>query len=202
VKSNGNAVISGFFSGPVIIGPDSFTSIGTNNLFIAEFSGNGTVLGGESVPTISGGSYTEPRRTVSDAADNIFFAGAYSGNLIINGNTIPYAGGYTDGFLIKWGTSLCTVGIDGIIADNNKTVLVYPNPAVDELRFKFKELNSKESILIIFDAMGREVKTAIIPAQTIDYPIELHGLSSGFYYYSIANSSSHFGGKFMVDRRQ
>ncbi len=198
VKSNGNAVISGAFLGQIIIGQDTFASSGASNLFAAEFSNNGTILGAEPVPTVSGGSDTEPRRTVCDAADNIIFAGAFSGNLIIDGNLIPYAGGYTDGFIIKWGSALCTVGIEDNLASHNRAILVYPNPAVDNIRFRFSETLPKESKLRIYDVMGREVREILVPAHTAEQLVELHELSPGLYYYALHDQKLQNSGKFIV----
>ncbi len=198
VKSNGNALISGFFIDRVIMGPDSFVGSGSHNLFISEFSNNGAILYGTPVPTINGGTNSEPRRTIRDAADNIIFAGAYDGNLIVNGNTVPYAGGYTDGFIIKWGSALCTVGIEDGLSFNKESVLVYPNPATDRVRFKFPENLSTASMLCIFDLMGREVRKVFIPAHTTEQSLELNGLPSGLYHYAIQNSVERYSGKFMV----
>jgi hypothetical protein len=199
VKSNGHAVISGFFVDTMIIGSDTVTGSGSNKLFVAEFSDNGTILGGESVPTVNGGNDTEASRTVCDAEDNVLFAGAFSGNLIVDGTLVAYAGGYTDGFLIKWGNSLCTVGIDENFLQTTSSLIVYPNPASDRIRFKFTEALSLESSLIIVDAMGREVKKGIIAAYTDEQELDVSGLSSGLYYYRLQNARLAMSGKFILE---
>jgi len=198
VKGNGNVIITGFLLGQMIVGPDTLSSVLDAVLFVAEFHNNGIVLKGETVQSINGGSNTEARRTICDSNDNVIFSGAFNGSLDVNGSLVAFAGGYTDGFIIKWGNGLCSVGIDDDLGISRGEVRVYPNPAREYIHFRFVQNPTSKASIEVYDVMGKVVRSVNATLHTEEVTLDVRGLSPGIYSYSIRTSEMNYSGKFIV----
>ncbi|MBK6642833.1 MAG: hypothetical protein IPG39_17230 [Bacteroidetes bacterium] len=72
-------------------------------------------------------SFNIPLSTETDIFGNILVAGGFDGPLIFNGNQISSAGGYTDGFIAKYGLQ-CSVGLDEDLTASSVQLKLFPNP--------------------------------------------------------------------------
>ena len=198
VRDNGNSVISGSILGTAIFGSDTITTTNGPVLFVAEYDGNGNYVRSSQVPTTTGGYNAELRRTICDLNDNILFAGAFDGNLTVNGNLVVYHGGYTDGLIIKWGNGLCSVGIDDDLGSSRGEVRVYPNPAREYIHFRFNQNPVSKATVDVYDVMGKVVRSVSTTLHTEEVTVDVQGLSPGIYSYSIRTSEMNYSGKFIV----
>lgn len=89
---------------------------------------------------------------------------------------------------------LCT-GIRDIAGIEN-LVKVYPNPFENSAIVELSLVNDKAVECILFDGMGRNVKT--IPVDGPSFIINRDGLSAGLYMLSIRTEGGMIGGKRIV----
>jgi hypothetical protein len=75
-----------------------------------------------------------------------------------------------------------------IEADLNKMLIVYPNPATNDIKVTLNGSSSPISEVIIMDIMGREVRRAT-NLNTFSQQVNLNGLNSGIYFANIRTSS-------------
>jgi hypothetical protein len=187
VKSNGNIMISGFFGGPATMGPDSMNSDGLTDIFLAEISPSGNVLHGYQLDCND--DLEKALCMTRDWNDNIFVGGAFGGTLYYNGGSILSAGGYTDGFIAKWGNSLCTVGIENPSATGNGKVSIFPNPVHKELNVSWNS-TALETHFILYDIFGKciyreNIKT---PYGQNTITLVIPDLSAGMYFLSVGEN--------------
>jgi hypothetical protein len=70
-----------------------------------------------------------------------------------------------------------------------KKLIVYPNPANGKLMIKNNEKNLMGFTISIYDWNSKLIKSEKIYNNTIEFEMDLNGLKSGSYYYSIGNES-------------
>ena len=98
--ANGNVIMTGYFYGDTQIGPDHYTSYGSQDIFIASFSPEGAFLwsfraGGQSADYVTG--------LALDADQNLVITGYYY-DAINFGDTTLISSGSSDIFLAKFST--------------------------------------------------------------------------------------------------
>lgn len=103
-KSNGNLAFSGGFNGLTIFGNDTLQHTGpvAVDLYIAEVDPNGNMLGAVKLGC-TGGYDVDSYVTKVDANDNVYIAGNFEGTLTAGTHSVQSAGGYSDGFIAKYG---------------------------------------------------------------------------------------------------
>ena len=95
-------------------------------------------------------------------------------------------------------TALVGCGFVGLEERKSETELYcYPNPFAESTTIYFDE-RQQDAVLMICDAMGRNVKRIIIPANTKSYLLQNLFLNKGIYYYSIQSKDSNVITKKMV----
>lgn len=79
---------------------------------------------------------------------------------------------------------------------------VYPNPASNMLNVACKEIFRDKTMLVITDAMGREIETMVIPPSVNAYTaaINISYLASGIYSLQLKSDNSSVTRKFVVQR--
>jgi len=66
---------------------------------------------------------------------------------------------------------------------------IYPNPAVDKLTIKSKETLSKNTLISVYDGLGKLLRQAVVPVSGLsELSIDVSGLSDGFYVIGITDS--------------
>ncbi len=88
-------------------------------------------------------------------------------------------------------TGVCRLGDQGLESQYN--ILIYPNPVSDVTAISFDADEASDVSMLLFDAMGREVKNTIL--QNIsegrnEIPLDLSDLKSGIYFCRISVDGS------------
>lgn len=77
-----------------------------------------------------------------------------------------------------------------VISDpDSQTIIVYPNPVVDNLVIDFS-LTSGAFAIEIFDMQGNILKKEFLPANQIRFGISFHEFANGVYLLNITNTGS------------
>jgi hypothetical protein len=119
-STSGNVIMSGYFYGDTQIGPDHYTSYGSQDIFIAMFNPEGTFLwsgrvGGQSADFVTG--------LVLDASHNIIITG-YFYDSIDFGDTVLVSAGSSDIFIAKFspeGGLLWATSAGGYSSDQSRS---------------------------------------------------------------------------------
>jgi hypothetical protein len=105
VDSLGNVAVTGSFQQSVAFGGTTFTSAGSYDMFVAEYSG----ANGSHLWSASGGGSGDDRgnATAFDASGNVLVTGYFTGNANIAGNSLssPYNPGLSAIFLAKYSSA-------------------------------------------------------------------------------------------------
>lgn len=75
--------------------------------------------------------------------------------------------------------------------ENQTNLVVYPNPTSGKLTIKNLEKSLEGFTIRIYDLNGKQVISEQIEYSTLEINLDLHGLKSGCYYYSIGNESEY-----------
>ncbi|NOZ61986.1 MAG: T9SS type A sorting domain-containing protein [Calditrichaeota bacterium] len=115
---SGNSLVTGYFEGSATFGAGeanetTLTSAGLDDIFIAKYDGNGTLLWAKSA---GGTDYDQGRGIASDGASNSLVTGYFEGSAIFgageaNETTLTSAGGH-DIFVAKYGQQQSAAEID------------------------------------------------------------------------------------------
>ncbi|MFH1320952.1 MAG: T9SS type A sorting domain-containing protein [Bacteroidota bacterium] len=102
VDASGNVYVTGVFEGTVIFGPETLTSSGYSDVFIARYDPSGNILWASQ----GGGSgwYDGGLSIAVDNSGNSYITGYYYGPATFGVYTLPLIGSY-DMFLVKYDTS-------------------------------------------------------------------------------------------------
>jgi hypothetical protein len=79
-----------------------------------------------------------------------------------------------------------------------KSLIIYPNPATDELFFSFKNALNETADLYIYDTRGMKIMETQISHKGVQ-SIEIKSLKSGIYLYHLKSGSGETRGKFIVE---
>lgn len=197
VRPNGNIVLTGFFTGIGIFGPDTLhTNPNGRDSFISEIDPSGTILWADYIDGY--GTFDEPKCITTDLNDNIYMGGGYNSIMTVAGVQYSYNGGRTDGFLVKYGTSLCTTGISNA-TQNGIGITAYPNPASTYLTLRFEDTSSRYAVTLL-NATGQQVLCSTSAPGQQEITLSLSELPAGLYYYQVIDNNGNRGtGKFVVE---
>src|SRR5688572_23250737 len=96
--ANGNSYITGWFQNTVNFGPDTLTSLGGYDFFVAKYNSSGTCLwaqgAGSSMNDIGYG-------VVADASGNVYVTGTYWNTVMFDSTSLTASGG-SDVFVVKY----------------------------------------------------------------------------------------------------
>ena len=71
------------------------------------------------------------------------------------------------------------------------SLTVYPNPATDYLTVEVNDLSLKQTSAVLYDAIGRKVKTQSLPSPSTT--VDVTNLEQGIYYLQIVNDNQTLG---------
>lgn len=82
---------------------------------------------------------------------------------------------------------------------NSLDVTPYPNPANDQITFKFNDSNSRNGNVTIYSLTGSELRSKEIINSDSKVTIDLSDFENGIYLYSIVTEEGRKAGKFVVE---
>jgi hypothetical protein len=195
-KPNGNYVLAGEFEGEFIVGIDTLPNNAVSDMYLAEFDSTGNPIG--CVGLYGGGGYkSEVLCVKSSLSGDVYMGGAFKLSLYSATDTILYAGGGTDAFVAKYG-STCITGLEQQQFTASDKMIVYPNPVLDELNIQFDEIPTGKLQIRVNDLQGRELaKYGIAASKNCTLPVSF--LKPGLYILSIEipGSNKHLSAKFI-----
>lgn len=90
----------------------------------------------------------------------------------------------------------CLIGLNDI-KGNVFEANLYPNPASDRTKMMFEGFSSGSDVLV-YDFMGRLIRSFKINDNQKEFEINLNGFSSGVYYFRIANKDFYISKELVV----
>jgi hypothetical protein len=92
----------------------------------------------------------------------------------------------------------CSVAAIEITAPQSNTIQLFPNPAISEANFHFKQALNTRLTIEIYNSMGSKVDELTVEANTIDAQLNVSQYAKGIYLYSIiSNKGVVQSGKFV-----
>lgn len=196
INENGDVILTGYFYGDTQIGPDHYTSYGSQDIFIAGFSPEGAFLwsfraGGQSADYITG--------LAIDADQNIVIGG-YFYNLINFDDTTLTGNGSSDIFLAKFNASgdltwATTAG--GSSSDQARSVSIDPEGNVLLSGSFYYDITLGDTTLSTLNPVGVFI-ARYFPNGQLDRAFQLEGtyLSTENYVESDQDGGFYISGNF------
>lgn len=149
-----------------------------------QIKGSYTAVGGEKYITI--GNFKDTISTTYVSVPN-------GGD--INFYNFPYY--YIDDFCLSTDSLLCS--LSSFINESNKSdkVLIYPNPADNNIRIITPFVKGQQDVFIMFYYTGAEAFRCAVP---LDGNIDLSELPVGLYYCQIQHKSKKYSSKILIKR--
>ena len=190
VTLNGNIVsIAGEYPGRLIWPgySDTLSLPGGSltHIFITRFdAGSGSVINVDTLESATG-YHTNAMALASDNLGNFYVGGDFESTITVNGTTLNSAGGGSDFFIAKYGTSNCSGGTLEAppgLTKGEDVLRVYPNPARDELVIENAVGGSAVKLL---NMMGQVMYESSISG---DYQvISTKNLVNGMYVFQVTD---------------
>jgi hypothetical protein len=187
---DGNVIITGYFYGETQIGPDHYTSFGSQDIFIAKFNAEGAFLwslraGGQSADYITG--------LASDADQNLLIAG-YFYDAIIFGDTTLISSGSSDIFLAKFNSDgelhwATTAG--GYSSDQCRSVSCDPEDNILISGSFYYDISLGDTTLSTLNPVG-VVVARYLPDGRLDRAFQLNGTYLSTENYVAADQDGGF----------
>ena len=142
-------------------------------------STSGAVLGLDSLISPAG-TYVQTNALAADRYGNFYVGGNFQTTITVNGTTLTSAGGGSDFFVAKYGTSNCSVPItletSPDLSKGEEILRVYPNPATEELNITGITQNTTYRLLSI---TGTTVLQGLLKQG--ENTIQMRNCASGLY---------------------
>ena len=184
---NGNVYWVGYFEGTAKWGIDSITSRNPrhvpSDIFIAEYSSNGTYLGIKAI----GNVWTDLATGISIAdSNNIYITGVYQDSVNFDSTQMISNMASLDMFVVKYSKENWTSW--QFINNPSLNALIFPNPMQESTRIEFDLLNVSSVEVVLYNNWGQPMMQLMdclncIGTQQIN--LEKNQLAAGMYYISI-----------------
>jgi len=176
---SGNSIVTGGFSGTATFGDTTLTSVGSGDMFIAKYDGDGNFLWVEQAGGFGGGIAT-------DGSGNSIVTGGFSGTATFGDSTLTSVGS-GDIFIAKLGL---VTGIEEEFALPQSFNLSqsYPNPFNPSTTIEFSLPCSGYVMLQVFNILGEVVATLVneeLNVGTYTTQWNASGVASGVYFYKM-----------------
>jgi len=80
--------------------------------------------------------------------------------------------------------------------NNNSKVVIYPNPAREELNFNLPKLEQSEVNITVYNSSGQPIKSIDLSTESSQYSMNTRDLASGIYFYQLKSGDVIRSGKF------
>jgi len=194
-QSNGDLYFSGVFGGVAQFGSTNLTAVNFRDFYLCKVGPNGLIQSATTFTTT--GTMPYPAITQVDNVGNVYVGGGFDGTITINGVTQTNQGGYSNGFIAKYGFP-CTTGLDEEqLSGNMNTVHLFPNPVSEVLTVSVPE-TFRNGIIQVTDILGRTMPLkAIMDAAISQSVIDVSNLRPGIYFITVRNADSMLSEKFI-----
>ena len=150
---------------------------------------NGKVYHPGGTYTLPSGQYPMPTMAFVPASGNILVEG-------ISSSATDFFNATVATYILT--PQLNTTGNTTILKQSN--VICYPNPASDQLTFRFDRNPAGTVGLRIYDVMGRVlISSSSSEIKTAKLEVNVSSLPSGLYYYEISNAGTIVRDRFLKD---
>lgn len=156
-----------------------------------------------------GGSADDQLYSVQQTADGGYIVGGYSYSNISGDKTENSWNNTSDYWIVKtdasgniqWQNTIGGSGSDELSQQSivNSQLLLYPNPAKDELIVNCYLLSGKNEEVKIYDLFGRYILKSQIVNQTSQIKINISGFSQGVYFVEVQSGEKILRGKFLKE---
>jgi hypothetical protein len=188
--ANGDAIITGYFYGDTQIGPDHYTSYGSQDVFIAKFSSDGAFLwssraGGGSADYVSG--------LALDVNQNTIISG-YFYDSINFGDTSLVSSASSDIFLAKFdadGNLLWATAAGGSSSDQSRSASCDPEGNILVSGSFYYDITLGDTTLATLDPVG-VVVARYLPDGRLDRAFQLSGTYLSTENYVVADRDGGF----------
>lgn len=178
--------------------------LGSNSGNIYRFSG---IAGGDTTATYS---LLDSQFSYIDSTYNMYNHPALPGGMLYNQRsaiTIGDISGNGSSYLLsgvdRGGVTLYgrnTRDVKTPVVSNHSNLLVYPNPAKDQLQLSWQPSGQKDVQISVMDMEGRQLYAATAPSAPGHYTIPVNMLASGVYVCVLKNGEERNYAKFTVVR--
>lgn len=192
LDANNNILFAGQFGLTINFGSYTISSPNGGGVFVAAINTSGIWTNAISIEGLS--TFNIPLCTATDINGNILVAGGFDGPLIFNGNQITSAGGYTDGFIAKYGTQ-CSVGLQEQTANTQSQLSIYPNPATNHINIRTNGFNN--ATITILNTMGQTIFSQTLQATQNAVSLNISNLASGVYFIKVNGKENMVTQKFV-----
>ena len=180
--------ILGGNSGSNISGDKTENSLGGADYWVVKIDSSGNILWDNTI----GGSGSDNLYSVRPAADGGYILGGYSGSNI-SGDKTENSMGQNDYWIVKLTPDIPT-SISAIAAES-AGVLLYPNPATNEVRIKADKLKIQNAE--IYDVLGQMQSTRF---NSQFNTLDISSLASGIYTVHVRADGNRFVRKLSINK--
>lgn len=117
---------------------------------------------------------------------------SFDAQMVVNGNFVKW-GDYNVGteigfWVYVWETPVQPVSVYNSVAENNVTMLLYPNPATSYTMLEVGEMNNVT--VTVSDLQGRVLNSFAVSHTNEPVRIETEGYQAGMYFVTVSDGSS------------
>lgn len=193
----GNVYVSGAVAGTLTLGGLSLASSGSNdiNAALLSFTPQGAPRWALSIgtPTATEGALG----VVLDATNNLYITGTLQGSTSLGTLSLPQNGTTEEQFTAKVSVSVITTARQARIT---KPLLMYPNPARGgAVNVQWPELTERAGELAVYDALGRRVLTAPLPAGRPEVTLPVQHIGPGIYTLRLNTATVTATGRLVIE---
>jgi hypothetical protein len=200
IDKSGNCFITGTFRGTANFGQSLHTSLGSTDVFMAEYYPNGnTGLFMQIKINDEGNQGTGYAIGITNDGSSILTAGGFN-QMVIPGTstTITASGdkGLNDIFIVKYDLSS---GIEN--KKDSNSLIIYSNPNSGAFTIKVPyDMNREKSLIVsVYDQIGNLVFQKNMEVNQDLIGVKLETASQGLYVVSVGNGYKYSYGKIIVD---
>jgi len=178
VNAQDNIIIAGTSNSPSVTISGEITNLGTgfNNIFVAGLNSSGDLQWVEYTSAENNSMYAFVMSDIAVHNNDVYITGMFPG--VVNFGDIALNGIY-----MTYTAKLLVDNTAGI-SENNKILMLYPNPVKDTVNIP----GNSDGQFTITDLMGRTVARGSMQANVID----VSSLPSGIYLLNINNTTTKF----------
>ncbi|RSK46262.1 T9SS type A sorting domain-containing protein [Hymenobacter perfusus] len=183
----GNPYITGDFSNGARLGAITLTSAGKQDIVVASYTPQGQVRW---VQQAGGPEVDYGLHVGLDALGNTFVVGRFSNSCSFGPLSLSSAIN-REAFIARLGTTVLATQL----SSSTSTLSLYPNPATDAVMLSGVPVGSHVQL---FDALGREVRTALVMSNAT---VSVRGLIPGLYTLrAVTVEGRLYVGKLMIEQ--